>query len=773
MTGIAGGSDLGPYRVESLQRSGAGGAVFRAQEPGLERQVALVVPSSAPGSESSQRFLEDTRLLARLSHPNLLPVYEVGLADGRPFAAVRDPAGRRLDELLEEGALTPDRAVEIGADVAAALEALRAAGAEPAQLTPSSVILAGDRGLEHVYLSPLDAVVDASAGTDVLRRLDVYPDTSVRDLAALLETMSASGNRAGPAIDPDAYDSPSALIEAMRAAAAPAEPAAPPRSRRPVALMVGALALMLVVAGAAILFFRGDDDETAASTPATASPSKPAGRLVATIPLGTDPGSIAVGPDAIWVGTADGTVLRVDPRTNEVVGAPIRFTPVRKVDNVTVRFGAGSLWALDGSGGTVARIDPDTARVTGRLRLGGMLHGATVDADSLWVSRAPPGKGWRQAGELVRVDTETFRPVGRPIRIGPGAFDVEAADGFVWTLNASDGTISRYDVDQGSVRTFIASAQPIGAALRKGVLWIADPVDGTVTPLETRGPKLPEAVVRGSRVPFAAAATADAVWVVAVHENTPTASGYLYRIDPDARRLVGRPVRLGPDVGWPSAGFGSIWVQSRGRNALLRIAPSTPPPALRPVPPAATDPRVLQAGPLASGSWRAGDFGAPLSFGIDRDGWVSLGPQDDLLYFVRFDSPDTNLLLATPKQLFTATGGVRRLTDPEQVVTALESHPHVRIVARERVRVGGIPAQRLTLAVEPHEGYPDFCTSACVPLFPVKRSTVTVESDSNWRVSIMKVGGRIVSVTESAPRGTRGFSETEDLLRTMRFDAQA
>ena len=590
MTGIAGGSDLGPYRVESLQRSGAGGAVFRAQEPGLERQVALVVPSSAPGSESSQRFLEDTRLLARLSHPNLLPVYEVGLADGRPFAAVRDPAGRRLDELLEEGALTPDRAVEIGADVAAAFEALRAAGAEPAQLTPSSVILAGDRGLEHVYLSPLDAVVDASAGTDVLRRLDVYPDTSVRDLAALLETMSASGNRAGPAIDPDAYDSPSAMIEAMRAAAAPAEPAAPPRSRRPVALMVGALALMLVVAGAAILFFRGDDDETAASTPATASPSKPAGRLVATIPLGTDPGSIAVGPDAIWVGTADGTVLRVDPRTNEVVGAPIRFTPVRKVDNVTVRFGAGSLWALDGSGGTVARIDPDTARVTGRLRLGGMLHGATVDADSLWVSRAPPGKGWRQAGELVRVDTETFRPVGRPIRIGPGAFDVEAADGFVWTLNASDGTISRYDVDQGSVRTFIASAQPIGAALRKGVLWIADPVDGTVTPLETRGPKLPEAVVRGSRVPFAAAATADAVWVVAVHETPPPPRATCIESTRTLAGSSGGPCDSGPTSAGrapasdPSGFRAAGGTRSSGSRRQHRRLPCDPCPRPRPIP---------------------------------------------------------------------------------------------------------------------------------------------------------------------------------------------
>ena len=114
--------------------------------------------------------------------------------------------------------------------------------------------------------------------------------------------------------------------------------------------------------------------------------------------------------------TAEGTVLRVDPEKNEVIGAPVRFMKARDGENVTVRAGEGAVWVLDGTGGILTRIDPQTAQVTGRLRVGGILHGATVGEGSIWISRAPPGAGFRETGELIRVDARRFARVGRPIR---------------------------------------------------------------------------------------------------------------------------------------------------------------------------------------------------------------------------------------------------------------------------------------------------------------------------------------------------------------------
>lgn len=772
LTGIAGGEDLGPYRVESLQRSGAGGAVYRADEPGLQRRVALVVPSNPSGSDSSARFLEDARLIARLSHPNLLPVYEVSEADGGPFAVVRDPQGRRLDELLQDGALPADRAVEICAQVAAALEAIRAAGAEPAALTPSSVIIVGDDDREHVYLSPLEAIIDAPAGTNVLRRATADSDRSVAELAVLLRTMEG-GDHPDEAVierglEPGGYDSPGAFIAAARTAAAPIE-VVRRRSRRTIALLLGAVAVLVLVAAAAILVIRGDGDEPEA-TPA-ASPNAPAGRVAATIPLGADPGSVAVGSDALWVATADGTVLRVDPRRKEVVGAPVRFMDAREGENVTIRAGEGAVWVLDGSGGTLTRIDPETARVTGRLRIGGILHGAEVGAGSVWISRAPPGKGPRQAGELVRVDADSFQRIGRPIPIGPLALDVELGDGFVWTMNAGDGTMTRYDLETGVTRTVRASAQPIGAALKDGTVWIADPIDRTVTPLDARGSELPDDVVRSVDHPFSAAATDDAVWVVAEGDSS---TARLYRIDPRSRSIVGRPVELGRSVGWATTGFGAVWIYSHGKRALLKVVPTSPPPSPQRQPTGQHDPRVVAAGPLVPGNWRASRFVVPFRFAVGERGWIaSPGPQLDLVEFWRFDSPHTKLSVSTPRQVFTPKGSVQPLREASRVVEVLSSNPNLRIVSRERVNVGGVPAQRVTVSVRQHEQFPDFCTSPCVPVFPVTQATSVLESNSNHRLSIMEVGGRIIVVHETSPRGGNGFPDTESLLHGLRFEKQS
>ena len=770
--------EIGEYRVESVVRSGIGGAVYQAEQPSLGRTVALLVPNGAdPSSGASTQFAEDARLLAALDHPNLLPVYEVDRTDGRQYATVRDVGGRRLDDLVREGPLDPRVAVSIGEQVAGALERLDAADVTPANLTRSVIVVEEDDGL-RAYLSPLEAIVDAPPEMAVLLR-DADPgsrrsDAALADLLATMVTGSESGGASrdrlpeplrsvvDSVLSSDADGgSPSDLMRAAREAVGPT-PAAPAGRRLRAPIVAVAVVALAAAALAAVLIVR---DDGGSSGPANA----PVARLLATIPLHATPGSLAVTDDTVWVATNEGTVLRVDPQREEVVGTPIRFMPPREEENVTIRAGGGAIWVLDGSGGNLTRIDPGAARVTGRLRLGGILHGATVADGSVWITRSPPGAGVRQRAELIRVDAARFRRVGQPIPVGPLPLDIEVADGVAWTMNVGNGTITRVDLGTRAVRHVKPSTQPIDAALHDGRLWVPDPVDETVTPLDARRASEPTEVIRAEH-PYSVSATADAVWFLA---DTGGESGIarLYRIDPATNALVGRPVELGPNVGWLSAGSDVVWARSGARRALLKLAPTEPAPG----PQGDTDPveeGALASGPLAAGKLQASGFAVPFGFSLGERGWIAHAPTREAVYLARFTEPHTTLGVYAPRQFFTTTGGVRRIGTVNDLVGALTSNPHLRVSERERVRLAGVPAERLTVSVRPYSPYPSFCPAPCVLLLPLPEGlTVTAESKGDQRLTIASVRGRPVVVLETAPANQSGFAATERILRTLEFDA--
>jgi hypothetical protein len=91
------GTTIGDLRVESRERTTAGGSVYRAVQAGLGRAVALHVLDAAPESEIGRSFLADAGRLASVDDPGILPVYEVRIVDGRIVALARFSDGRRLD----------------------------------------------------------------------------------------------------------------------------------------------------------------------------------------------------------------------------------------------------------------------------------------------------------------------------------------------------------------------------------------------------------------------------------------------------------------------------------------------------------------------------------------------------------------------------------------------------------------------------------------------------------------------------------------------------
>jgi predicted ATPase len=154
-TELGSGSLLSGFRIDAEIARGGMGVVYRATQLSLARQVALkvVAPDLAGEEEFRTRFLREGKLAASLDHPNLLPVYEAGEADGVLYLAMRFVQGESLAQLLaREGGLEPARALSIVTQVAEALAAAHAAGLVHRDLKPANVLLARAGAREHAYL---------------------------------------------------------------------------------------------------------------------------------------------------------------------------------------------------------------------------------------------------------------------------------------------------------------------------------------------------------------------------------------------------------------------------------------------------------------------------------------------------------------------------------------------------------------------------------------------------------------------------------------------
>src|SRR5262245_13220904 len=102
---------LGYEIVSELGRGGLG-AVYRARDAELGREVAIKVLSDRFGADSpaAQRFAEAGRITAQLPHPGIPPVYAFGrLSDGRPFIAMKLIKGQTLDDILQWESRASDR----------------------------------------------------------------------------------------------------------------------------------------------------------------------------------------------------------------------------------------------------------------------------------------------------------------------------------------------------------------------------------------------------------------------------------------------------------------------------------------------------------------------------------------------------------------------------------------------------------------------------------------------------------------------------------------
>jgi YVTN family beta-propeller protein len=204
-------------------------------------------------------------------------------------------------------------------------------------------------------------------------------------------------------------------------------------------------------------------------------------QVIGTIDVGGQPFDMVVGFDALWVADeARDSVTRIDPRTNRTIAT----IPVGRRPN-GLAIGEGSVWVANVLGHTVSRIDPTANRVVTDIKIGLLnccpVHDVEVAGGMVWAI------GF---GAIQRIDPKTNQWMTPPVVLGgPPGFETYRAvfgEGSIWATETSSGTLSRLDPE---TRKFVKTPILIGGAptfvtVGGGAVWITDQAGGVILRLD-------------------------------------------------------------------------------------------------------------------------------------------------------------------------------------------------------------------------------------------------------------------------------------------------
>ncbi len=593
------GSTLAGYRIDSLIARGGMGVVYRATQLALDRPVALkVIAGELAGDENfRRRFLSESRLAARLEHPSVVPVYDAREEEGELIVAMRLIEGGDLRRLIHrEGPLEPGRAVHLLGQVAEALDAAHAAGIVHRDVKPHNILVEGERaylsdfGLATAYAETGSGTGGSIVGTveymapEQWRGERVGPEADVYALGCVLyealtgivpyarkeadtEPEVPAGIDAvierAVAKDPsDRFSSAGALITAAgeREGATPAatrvlsareeQPtrrvgAPPGRQRRlgPKAKQWLGAGVAALAGGIALAFILLGGNSVSVSAP---------------IAVGEGPLRLATGAGAVWVTSGhDGTLARIDPQRQAVIGKPERLA----VGVSGVAVGAGSVWVSNPRRGEILRVDPGSGRVADRIDVGGSPGPLAFGGGRVWVADEA-GAG------IAAIDARDARIVKR--RLGPQAAPLRLAVGAggLWVSSVTTGTVRRIDLGTMSVGApILAGRGPAGVTVGDGLVWVANSRSTTVTRVDPATHTILGDPIEVGERPGGMDAGTSTVWVASAADDSVS------RIDLASGEVIGGPIGVGSEPGAVVVGEEAVWVANNGDGTVTRIEP--------------------------------------------------------------------------------------------------------------------------------------------------------------------------------------------------------
>ena len=138
--------EIGDYELLEEVGRGGMGVVFRARQISLDREVAvkMILRGRLASEIDLERFLTEASATARLQHPHIVPVYEVGDVDGRPFFSMKFVHGQTLADLLAAGPLSEREAARIISSISRAIAFAHRLGVLHRDLKPSNILIDRD-----------------------------------------------------------------------------------------------------------------------------------------------------------------------------------------------------------------------------------------------------------------------------------------------------------------------------------------------------------------------------------------------------------------------------------------------------------------------------------------------------------------------------------------------------------------------------------------------------------------------------------------------------
>jgi YVTN family beta-propeller protein len=286
------------------------------------------------------------------------------------------------------------------------------------------------------------------------------------------------------------------------AAAADSVAVIDPQSNRVVAdVAVGARPIAIAVGEGGVWVANADDGTVSRIDPDTRE-------VVKTIGIGSPASDIAAGGGSVWVANgSEGTVSRIDPRTNSVVetldlSGPDELAPAGAY---SVAVGDGAVWVGSGQR-KLFRIDPATSEVVASVRVGQTPADVAVGEGAVWVARL--------GGRTLRIEpgtnavTGTVAAVSSPLSIAAGA-------GSVWVGEPAGGMGTVWRIDPATVSvagTTSVRAAPLGIVVGGGAVWVAGGSGGTLVKIEPDSGRVVRTIVVGN-APLDVAVGEGVVWL--------------------------------------------------------------------------------------------------------------------------------------------------------------------------------------------------------------------------------------------------------------------